>query len=186
MLANNSTLGRGAAIFATAPITILNSTIVDGTGNPKQAILTWSSATIRNTILSGFEAALISAGVNTLVNEDYNVFSNNGVDTQELGGGQFVNGGHSHTYEELRFVDAANHNYQLKFTSPAVDKGIATNLSVDAAGQPRPYAGGLVDVGAYEFQGAGGPALAIYRQNPIAAAPDLPFAYRFPGFESGR
>jgi len=179
VFANNSALEKGAAIYATGQMTIQNSTLVDVAGNSRQGILTWSSAAITNSIISGFEVGLMSAGQTTVLETDYNLFANNGADTQELGGGRFVNGAHNNSYTDMRFVDPANDDFRLRFTSPAIDKGTDLGIWEDADGQARPFAGGLVDVGAYEFQGEGGPALSIYRYNPLQAVADLPFVYRF-------
>ena len=178
VIANNTALEQGAAIYAKGGLTVLNSTIVDGSGNPSQGILAWKSAEIRNSIVSGFAIGILSAGEQTVVSEDHNAFSDNGSDMQELSAGQFVHGGGSQSYYDMRFVDPTTDDYRLRSTSPAIDKGGATSDVLDADGLPRPFAGGQVDAGAYEFQGAGGPALAIYRQNPLIAAANQPFVYR--------
>ncbi len=55
---------------------------------------------------------------------------------------------------DARFVDAAAGDYHLRADSPAVDAG--TNLTphglqtTDLDGHPRPYNGGIADVGCYE------------------------------------
>ncbi|MDI6794301.1 MAG: choice-of-anchor Q domain-containing protein [bacterium] len=53
------------------------------------------------------------------------------------------------------FVDAADSNYHLKSCSPCVDAGTDTDSmpNTDNDGNPRPYAGGSPDMGAYEYQG---------------------------------
>jgi uncharacterized repeat protein (TIGR01451 family) len=178
LIADNLALDQGAAIYAKGGLTVLNSTIVDGGGNPLQGILTWEPAEVRNSIVSGFAVGILSAGDATVVNEGYNAFSANGSDLQELSGGLFEHGGQSNSYDDLRFVNPGNYDFHLRFTSPAIDKGEATTLTLDGDGLPRPFPGGGVDVGAYEFQGAGGPALAIRRQNPVSAVANQPFVYR--------
>ncbi|MBP9070718.1 MAG: DUF11 domain-containing protein [Caldilineaceae bacterium] len=178
VFANNMANDQGAAILAKGGLTLNHSTIFDAGANPSQGIVTWRSAEIRNSILSGFAIGLLSAGAETVVSEDHNAFSNNGSDMQDLSAGQFAHGGGSQSYDDLRFVDAAGGDFHLRFTSPAIDKGAATGDLLDGDGQPRPFPGGAVDVGVYEFQGAGGPALAIRRQNPIVAAANQPFIYR--------
>ena len=54
------------------------------------------------------------------------------------------------------FVDAANGNYRLNPNSPCINMGDNAVVvgSVDLDGLPR-IAGGVVDMGAYEYQGAG-------------------------------
>ncbi len=54
------------------------------------------------------------------------------------------------------FVDAANGDYRLAAGSPCIDVGSNDSVvgSLDMAGMPR-IAGGVVDMGAYEYQGAG-------------------------------
>jgi len=55
------------------------------------------------------------------------------------------------------FIDVTNNNYQLSDGSPCIDKGFndITELpEFDLAGNPR-IVGSSIDIGAYEFQGAG-------------------------------
>lgn len=56
------------------------------------------------------------------------------------------------------FVDSANQNFHLTKCSPAVNSGnntawTNTTLTTDLDGNPRPFAAGVVDMGAFEFQG---------------------------------
>ena len=178
LMADNVALEQGATIYAKGRLTLNHIAIFDGGGNPSRGILAWHSAQIRNSIVSGFAIGVLAAGDETVVSEDHNAFAANGSDMQELSAGQFVHDGGSQSYDDLRFVDSANADFHLRFTSPAIDKGEATSDILDADGLARPFPGGQVDVGAYEFQGAGGPALAIRRQNPIAAVANQPFVYR--------
>jgi hypothetical protein len=58
------------------------------------------------------------------------------------------------------FVDAANGDYRVQGCSPAIDAGdnpawTNTGLSTDIAGNTRPFNSGIVDMGAYEYQGDG-------------------------------
>ena len=55
------------------------------------------------------------------------------------------------------FVDAANGDFRLQACSPAINAGDAATTSVtvglvDFAGNPRLYADGRIDMGAYEYQ----------------------------------
>jgi hypothetical protein len=55
------------------------------------------------------------------------------------------------------FVDAANGNLRLQTCSPAINAGsnaaVPGDVTTDLDGNPRFYDGGIVDMGAYEFQG---------------------------------
>lgn len=56
------------------------------------------------------------------------------------------------------FTDAANNDFTLQSTSPAIDAGTQTGITpyaLDLAGNPRIY-GSEIDLGAYEYQGSGG------------------------------
>jgi hypothetical protein len=146
VLANNRALEYGAAIFAKGGLAIHHSTIFDGSQNPLQGILTWAPMQIDNSMVSGFNVGILSAGEQTVVSEDHNAFAANQIDMHVLSAGEFVHGGASKRYEDLRFVDPAQYDFRLRFTSPAIDKGSASLATTDADGLPRPFAGGQADL----------------------------------------
>ena len=58
---------------------------------------------------------------------------------------------------EPMFVDGAAGNFRLQSNSPCINAGTNQEWMIDATdldGHPRLYAGGRVDMGAYEFQGS--------------------------------
>ncbi|HTN37531.1 MAG TPA: T9SS type A sorting domain-containing protein [Arachidicoccus sp.] len=80
-------------------------------------------------------------------------------DIVENAGSSTVADAHSITIDP-QFADASNHNYQLSAGSPAINAGVSDSITADnttdVAGKPRIFnkvAGGVVDMGAYEYQG---------------------------------
>jgi len=69
-----------------------------------------------------------------------------------------------------QFVDAVNSNFQLQAWSPCINSGDnAFNiLAIDMAGNPR-VAGGVIDIGAYEFQGS--PVPPPYAPSAVPGSP---------------
>jgi hypothetical protein len=65
-------------------------------------------------------------------------------------------GGAGNIMGEPAFIDLAGHNLRLQTNSPCINAGNNTNVvgSTDLDGRPR-IVGGIVDMGAYEFQGPG-------------------------------
>ncbi|MBX3014395.1 MAG: DUF11 domain-containing protein [Caldilineaceae bacterium] len=194
---NQAGSGSGTALFlggkggATAQMT--NSTITDNAGNTGTAITLWAAFTLRNTIIANHATALAS-GSKGAVSEDYNLFAGNQLDVRTFNDVVVERGGHSIQAADPQFVDATALNYAIKVSSPAIDKGTDTvlassNLSTDAAKLARPFSGTLVDIGAYEFQGEGGPSLSIVKQGPhwIAAgvAADYSLSIANNGIRSG-
>ncbi|MEZ5043593.1 MAG: choice-of-anchor Q domain-containing protein [Saprospiraceae bacterium] len=83
---------------------------------------------------------------NSLVEDvDCTTFSTNS------NGGITCNGNMLFNQDPL-FVDAANGDLHLQPCSPAIDAGTATNVQDDLDGNPRPFPGTAVDMGAYEYQ----------------------------------
>jgi len=72
--------------------------------------------------------------------------------------GIYINGGNNLLHTDPVFADAANNDYRLKSCSPAINAGnnsfIYPGNTKDLANNPRLYVNGVVDLGAYEFQGA--------------------------------
>ena len=108
---------------------------------------------------------------NTEANNEINFYSNgfsnivtisytdikDGEDGIQTNGAGIVNWLEGNIYEDPMFVDTLNNNYQLLQGSPCIDAGnpdtTGLNLpELDLAGNPRIY-NGIVDMGAYEWQG---------------------------------
>ena len=70
------------------------------------------------------------------------------------------------------FVDAANGNLRLQSCSPAINAGdndaVPTCITTDLDGNPRFFNVGIVDMGAYEFQGEPTPVTAICQNQTIS------------------
>ena len=173
---NRADSGNGAALFVggkgSSDAKMTNSTITDNPRNAGTAITLWSSLALRNTIIANHAVALTAGNASGVVSEDYNLFANNGIDVRPFNDVVIDRGGHSIQAPDPQFVAAAAYNYALKASSPAIDKGTdavlaaANNLSTDRASLARPFSGTLIDIGAYEFQGEGGPSLSIVKQGP--------------------
>jgi len=160
----------GAAVYIGGSVIdtkVTNSTVTDNAGNAGTAITVWAPLTLRNTIIANHKIAVTAGGDKTVLNEDHNLFANNATDVLGISGANVVRSGHSVQVPDPRFVDATALNYALTESSAAVDKGTdAGVLSTDAASMARPFSGTLVDIGAYEYQGEGGPSLSIVKLEP--------------------
>jgi len=95
-----------------------------------------SDVALTNTIIASHTIGLNN--LNGSISQDYNLFFNNGSDTQGAvsGGGHNVSGDH-------RFVDPANDNYHRDEGSAALDMGSDTGLLVDYDGDLRPLDDGF-------------------------------------------
>lgn len=171
---NRADSKNGAAVYLARDVTgnsrIANSTITDNDGNPGSAITTFGALELTNTIIANHEIGL-TAGGDLPVSEDSNLFANTVLDVRELKPIDRWAG--SKVVPDARFVDSAALDYRLRQDSPAVDSGSdlilssLTALGTDAAGNARPFTGTPADMGAYEFQGEGGPSLSILKQGPF-------------------
>ncbi|MCO5212373.1 MAG: hypothetical protein M9936_21960 [Caldilinea sp.] len=172
---NRADSNNGAAVFVGGDVVsdarITNSTITDNAGNTGAAITTWGALNVSNTILANHKVGLAVGGTRG-VSDDYNLFANTTTDVRELSGKVSLDRwGTSHVAPDARFVDAAARDYALQQSSPAVDRGTdavlgSAALATDAGSNARPYTGTAADIGAYEFQGQGGPSLSILKQGP--------------------
>ena len=165
---NNISVYSGAGVRssnAAGTLTLLDNTFTDQYKNPQEAVLINGNATLTNNIFDNYKAALVASGAVT-VTEDYNLLAANDIDPQALNGATILRGGHDRIAASPRFVNAAAANYNLQQNSPAIDLGTNAGVATDAAGNPRPFAGTSVDIGAYEYQGTGIPSLSITKAGP--------------------
>jgi len=182
VFADNQATRAGAGLFAGkgSTTTVENSTFVDNFGNPKQAIYSWSTLDVQNSIIANHQVAIAAAGgADNPVTEDYNLYSGNGKLYKVYNAGTTItSGGHRSIVPDIEqhFVDADGYDYRLKSSSPAIDKGTLLNTTSDADGNPRPFVATGVDVGAYEFQGIGGPSLSIGKNVPYWVQANTPFS----------
>ncbi len=185
------------ALGATFQMEIAQSTFVGGEPggvhvNPAAAIFSDGYLNLSNSILSGYDTALIAAGGSETsldgvvvgeakVREDYNLFANNGRITQLLDASTYVHhGGSSKIVADAGFANPAAGDYALRADSPAVDSGStagARALQVDAALNERPFEDTAIDMGAFEFQGRARPALSIIKQAPPWVGVGAPVTY---------
>ncbi|WP_257657927.1 BspA family leucine-rich repeat surface protein [Parapedobacter lycopersici] len=146
---DNTANDRGSGILHVSGIMeITNSTIA---GNGPNTFNHSGVLELNNTIAWGDVGELRAATTNSLIEGNTNT-DNGNIDATGL------------TAADI-FVDPDNGDYSLKASSAAINAGSNTaytdaggNLAndVDLAGDPRVYnqtAGGVIDVGAYEFQG---------------------------------
>lgn len=96
----------------------------------------------------------------TTVSFHYCLYAGGPDDIVENDGSATVLDAHSITVDP-EFADASNHNYQLSVGSPAINAGVSDSITADnttdLAGKPRIFnkaSGGVVDMGAYEYQAA--------------------------------
>ncbi|MBB3838365.1 putative outer membrane repeat protein [Runella defluvii] len=134
----NKALGQGGAIYAafnsgSPNVTLRNCILWDNTAvnGGNQIFLGSSTLTLNHTLLQGGTGAIDNTN---------GIINNNGrlLDTNPL------------------FVDAANGNFRLQQCSPAIDAGTSMDApTTDLDGNNRVDAiagGGVVDMGAYEYQ----------------------------------
>jgi len=168
--------GKAAAIFIGgqgAPNSaIYNSTIVDNNRNPGTAIVSWSSLTVNNTIIANHEVGVAVGGKTSVLNENYNLFAGNGINTKTFNNATISAGANSVVAPSVVFVDAAALDYRLTRGSPAADRGSSaplnthSALAIDLDNQARPYSGTQVDIGAFELQDQAGAAISISKEGP--------------------
>ena len=125
-----------------------------------------SSSNIRNSIIWGN-----TSGTNVIdnVESQYNLFFNCLVGGAPIGNGIILN-------EDPLFVNPMNDDYRLSPCSPAIEVGNndfysldslpnLSNIITDLDNNPRFYNNGIIDLGAYEYQG-------IFQQPPSASIGD--------------
>jgi hypothetical protein len=143
---------------------IVNNTIVSTVSGAAAAVRILNAGTgntlLNNILLGGGGVALrISSDSMAGLVSDYNVGggvyqSEDTGATQTLAQWQTSTGQDQHSFTATAaqlFVNAAGNDYHLSSTSPAIDKGTATDApATDLDGNPRPRGAGF-DIGCYEF-----------------------------------
>ncbi|MBQ1277815.1 MAG: hypothetical protein IIY07_04125, partial [Thermoguttaceae bacterium] len=178
LLTDNVAGVSGGAVYANA-LTLVNATVAGNEATVGGALYVGESATLDNTIVAGNKATgETGEGVDVYVASEGTVTLRNSLlENLEIGDGELV------LVEEYRsilgvdpqFNDAANGDYSLKATSPAINAGsnaLAGASDVDLAGASR-YVGLTVDgeiyaidMGAFEFQTISAPNLT-FAENPV-------------------
>ena len=154
---NTAILGGGMYIFSSSSPMLTNVTIVDNYATfSAGGICNYSASTnIRNSIIWGNTAD--SYASYNIGGDNNPIYSNCLVGRKPLGNGIILN-------EDPLFVDAANGNYRLSACSPAIEVGNndfyssdslpnVSNIITDLDNNPRFYNNGIIDLGAYEYQG---------------------------------
>lgn len=151
--------GPAAIVYDFAHSTIVASPQAAGTGVYMSA--TGAILNVTNTIIAN-QATGLAKNLGT-VNEDYNLFYDNGMDRM----GVFA--GANSLNSDPRFVSAADDLYDLLPDSPAVDAGVASAVGLDIYNHPRPQ-GGAPDMGAYELAQATVVGTGYYDVSPAGVA----------------
>jgi predicted outer membrane repeat protein len=107
--------------------------------------ITGGSVTVQDTIITNHAIGLYRQGGSVV--EDYNLLYGNTIPTFGV-----ITSGTHHVNSDPRFEDPATDNYHLNPTSPAIDAGLDTGLTIDIDGQARPQRIGF-DIGYDEFFG---------------------------------
>ena len=156
LIGNSATnTGGGASSCTLINSTVVGNTAVNQGGGAYQG-------TLRNSIIYFNSAATSSNVTLATVNNTCTI-------PAVAGAGNFTNA--------PRFIDQTAGNYRLQTNSPCINAGNNTYISLgkDLDGRPR-VVGGTVDVGAYEFQGAGMGEFIGWLQNsalPIDGSADF-------------
>ena len=108
------------------------------------AIYNTDTVVIKNNMFINQPDAAIYMENNSGVDMDYNLFYNS--DGSAPGTNRQA---HDLWLVDPKFVDFDGGNYRLQSDSPAINAGVAVDVSNDFAGNPRP-AGGVYDIGVYE------------------------------------
>ncbi len=161
------TTGGAVVLASTSRATLLQNTVVAPT-LPVTAglyITTTGTVSIVNTIFDGYPHGLeVAAGT---VFEDYNLLR------QSAFAGPLTGGGHSFTAAPA-YINPANNDYHHAAGSWAINTGIATAVTTDFDGDPRP-GGGNTDIG---FDETGDVTdIAIAKAVTVNPAPGAPITF---------
>lgn len=147
--------GGDAIICSYSTPDIINNTIVGNKGRAFYCINS-SSPTITNNIIANNTSSGIFADVNSIPKFRYNNIWGNATNYVQYVSNRVVIS--DNISADPLFIDAANSDFHLQCASPCINTGTNTAtiqpmLPTDKDGNPRPYDGGIADMGAYEYQG---------------------------------
>ncbi len=162
-----SAAGAGIVNYSSASSTIINCIFINNTGqNVSAGIINFDGGcTITNCTFSGnnigmYNLSATSVTVNNSVfwgntlHEIHNSSSNPVVSNSIIAGGY---PGVGNLDADPLFIDSSNGNLRLSQCSPAVNAGdntaVPSGITTDLDGNARFYDNGIVDMGAYEYQG---------------------------------
>jgi predicted outer membrane repeat protein len=138
-VATNST-GMAMLLTSTGPVELVHVTIAGPAPAPGSAIEVASgSAVITNTIITGHAIGIDNAGAS--VQQNFNLFFGNGVDTQGS-----VSGGANSLNGDPIFANPNANDYHLSAGSAAIDMGTDAGMTTDFDGDARPVGIGF-DIG---------------------------------------
>lgn len=143
LFANNvATVPNGGAVLLSSEglVEILHVTIA-GQSNPDGSAIEVITGTtmITNTIITSYDVGINNQGAS--VQEDFNLFFGNGVDTQGI-----VGGGDNSLIGDPKFVDSTAGDYHIGEGSAALNMGIDAGVDTDFDGEARPLGLGF-DIG---------------------------------------
>ncbi|HEX6385974.1 MAG TPA: choice-of-anchor Q domain-containing protein [Anaerolineae bacterium] len=140
LFARNTASVVGAQLFLGGISTVaLRHVTAVGIGSGTAVHAVNSSLTISNTIIVSHAIGINN--VSGAVSQDYNLFFDNGVDTQGV-----VSGGAHNVSGDPRFIAPVQDNYHLGAGSAAIDTGTNVGILTDYDGEIRPLGAGF-DIG---------------------------------------
>jgi hypothetical protein len=138
--------------------TLVNNTIAENTGLTASAIGGYAdiNVTVENNIFaSSSSQPLLGCSSNNAKVRSNLLFAPNG--SIAASGCPTFEVADGNRPEDPRFICGSGGNYRLQPSSPAIDSGLSTtaapSLDVDGAPRVATYGKGVIDIGAYEFQG---------------------------------
>jgi hypothetical protein len=154
---NNASNGGGMYNSDSSSPTITNSTFANNNTSNGGGMYNYdnSSPTITNSIIWNNGSSEVTNNGSTPTFKNSIIKGSGGSASWSL---TYSTDGGGNLDADPLFVDAANGNVNLQVCSPAIDAGdnpswTTTTLNTDIAGNTRPFNSGIVDMGAYEYQG---------------------------------
>ncbi len=152
------TLGSGLYLAGRRPCHILHTTIARNTGGDGSGIHVGGSVTLTNTILMSHTVGITVPANSTAALDGMLWGSGVWANGRDWAGAGTITTGTVNIWDEPGFVDPAVGDYHIGAGSPAADAGLASDISTDLDGDPRP-AGTAPDIGADERPG---PSLLLH------------------------